>query len=310
MLSTVRTLIVISLMILLVTVTVQGQTPTPVGYRLGPDDVINIIMWDHGDLVPRPESQYTLGPGDTVEINMWPQTDFSKTVGIRPDGRISLPPIGELSVTGLTPVSLGSKVEQLFRPYLKNAHITIVVTAQKIARTNPITVFGTARTATVRPDGKISLPVLGELEVNGQTPDQVADRITRGLEQYVRNPRINVIVQEFKGKRVSVLGQVVKPGQYKLREDGGLADAVTAAGGPTFAARLQRVIILRERAGGTRVLAVNVERIFAGEDPTPDLTLQTGDIIIVPGSTAEALAELGKNVPHINIQLRMQGQVP
>ncbi len=309
LLNTIRTIVAIGITIFLVTVTASGQTPAQ-EYRLGPDDVISIVLWDYGDLVPRPEAQYTLGPGDSLEVNVWPQTDFSRTVIVRPDGRISLPPAGDLVVTGLTPASLASKVSDIFKRYLKNAQITVIVTKEKLPRTNPISVFGHTRTAIVRLDGKIDLPVVGQLDVNGQTPAQVADRITRGLEQYVRDPKVSVIVQEFKGKRVSVLGQVEKPGQYKLREDAGLAEAIAMAGGPTFAARLQRVVILRGRPESLHVITVNLERILGGQDPIPSLSLEPGDVIIVPGTIADALQDLGKKVPHIDIQIRMQGQGP
>lgn len=305
-----RAALAVLTVVLLVTAAVRGQNPRPPVYRLGPDDVIEIVVWDHGDVVSRPEGAYVLGPGDVVDITVWPQAELSKSATIRPDGRLTLSPVGEFSAGGVTPTALAAQIAARLRPYARDARVIVAVTKTKLERSNPFSVFGADRTVTVRFDGKISLPVIGDLDVNGQTPEQIATRIARDLQAYVKNPRVSVLVKEFKGTRVSVLGQVETPGQYKLREDARLVDAIAAAGGPTFAARLQTVTITTGPATAGRVVTVNLERVFKGEDPGGNLALQPGDIVFVPGTLSDAVGDLRQKAPTVQVQVTIRGVGP
>lgn len=289
----------------------KGQAPAQPQYVLGPEDAIEIVVWDHGDLVPRSEDRYTLGPGDSLDIEVWPQSDFSRKVVIGPDGQITIPPLGEFRAVGLTPVELSSRVSDQLRRYVKDARITVVVSGRKLDRSNPFQAFGRARTVAVRFDGKISLPVLDELDVSGQTPHQVAERIARGLESYVKNPRVSVIVKEFKGKRVSILGQVRNPGHYKLREETRLFEAIAIAGGHTFAADLSSILVtsIDPVSGRSRVTRINAERGLRGEDDS-NILLQPNDVIFVPGTLKQGLEALKGAVPNIQIQIQMQSTGP
>lgn len=96
----------------------KTHAPARPQYVLGPEDVVEIFVWEHGDLVQRVEPEYEIGPGDRLEIAVWPQADSSRTVTVRPDGTVSFPPYGELSAAGLTPRSLAARVLELLRAHL------------------------------------------------------------------------------------------------------------------------------------------------------------------------------------------------
>lgn len=299
------TAVVIAAVIVL---TGKTHAPAQAEYLLGPEDVLEIVVWGHGDLIQRPEPEYELGPGDGLEVVVWPQSEFSQSVKVRPDGTVSFPPSGDVAVAGLTPKRFAERIAELLRPYVKSPRVTVVVAWLKVARPNVLEIFGRSRTVQVRFDGKIGLAVLGDLEVAGMTPQQAADRIAAGLANYVKTPKVSVVVKEFKGKRVSVLGQVAAPGHYKLREPARLVEAIAVAGGTTFAARLKDVVVITGSPDAQRTIPVDLERVLRGQDPRSNILLQPNDVVFVPGTLEEALESLRKNAPNVQVQIQVPGR--
>ena len=101
-------------------------------------------------------------------------------------------------------------------------------------------------TAMVRPDGKISLPLIGELEAKGKTAKQLQQEVGQRLETYLSQPVVTVIVKEVNYPKISVLGQVHKPDVYKIRQNMTVLDAIAMAGGFTDYANRGKVIVLRK----------------------------------------------------------------
>jgi polysaccharide biosynthesis/export protein len=100
-------------------------------------------------------------------------------------------------------------------------------------------------TAMVRPDGKISLPLIGELEAKGKTAKQLQQEVSRQLETYLSQPVVTVIIKEVNYPKISVLGQVHKPDVYKIRQNMTVLDAIAMAGGFTDYANRGKVVVLR-----------------------------------------------------------------
>lgn len=121
---------------------------------------------------------------------------------------------------------------------------------------------------------------------------------------------VTVVVVKERGKRVSILGQVRNPGQYVLREQSRLADAVAVAGGPNFAADISAVFVTTGDRARPRVVRVNLERVLRGEEPESNLLLQSDDVVFVPGTVRQALESLRSVAPNIQIQIQLQGQGP
>lgn len=139
-----------------------------------------------------------------------------------------------------------------------------------------------SRTAPVRPDGKISLPLLNDIQAAGLTPMQLRDVIVKKLVEYMPNPEVSVIVREVNHFKVSVLGEVKKPGRYDFRSDATVLDAIALAGGfNDFAAR-SKIMILRNNGGATKRIPVNYNRIVAASAEQDNFVLQPGDIVLVP----------------------------
>ena len=102
----------------------------------------------------------------------------------------------------------------------------------------------------VRPDGKISLPLIGELQASGRTQAQIEAEVTQKLRQFVSDPVVNVIVKEVHSAKVSVLGEVKKPGVYPIKERATILDAIASAEGFTEYAKRGKVTVIRTTANG------------------------------------------------------------
>jgi polysaccharide export outer membrane protein len=139
-----------------------------------------------------------------------------------------------------------------------------------------------SRVLPVRPDGKISLPLIGDLQATGLTPAQLQANITKQLLNLMENPEVTVIVQETLSKRFSVVGQVAKPGSYSLNQPLTVLDALALAGGFREFAKVSKMYVLRAAAdGSTQRLPFNYKRAIKGE-VSENFSLQPRDTLVVP----------------------------
>ena len=134
-----------------------------------------------------------------------------------------------------------------------------------------------SRSLTVRPDGKISLPLAGEFQAAGVTAADLEDSITKKLTSLIQNPQVTVIVQEIKSKRFNIMGEVNRPGTYPLQSDMTVIDAVALAGGLRDFAKPKKMYVLR----GNSKIPVNYKEVIGGKLGA-NLKLQTKDTVVVP----------------------------
>jgi len=139
-----------------------------------------------------------------------------------------------------------------------------------------------SRRVTVRPDGKISLPLVQDLQAEGLTTLQLKDQITRRLKQYVQNPTVTVIISQIGSYRISVLGKVAAPGVYSINIRTTLLEAISLAGGFTEWANKRKITLMRNEGGRIKKFRINYNKIVSGKDPSQNITLQRGDTIVVP----------------------------
>jgi len=119
-----------------------------------------------------------------------------------------------------------------------------------------------SRTVVVRPDGKISMPLITELEASGKTAAQLQTEITTKLRQLVTDPVVNVIVKEVNSPKISILGEVHKPGVYSIKNKITVLDSIALAGGFTEFAKRDKVIVLRNGSSGQQRVALNLKRLL------------------------------------------------
>jgi len=165
-------------------------------------------------------SDYTIGPEDVLEITVWRNTDLSKVVAVRPDGRISLPLIGDVGAAG-------------------------------------------------------------------RTAAQLAEAIAEKLKEFKENPQVSIVVKEVNSYAIYVLGEVSKPGKYPLKSKTTLLQAITLASGFTPAAARNKIVVFRfgEQVGKDVKIKASYDDIIMRDESPQNIQLKPGDTIVVPSET-------------------------
>ncbi len=140
-----------------------------------------------------------------------------------------------------------------------------------------------SRSIPVRSDGRISLPLVGELQATGRTPLQLEQDIAGKLRNYIAEPEVTVMVQEIHSQKFNILGQVMKPGSYSLDLATTVLDAIATAGGFRDFANEKGIYILRQNPdGGETRIVFNYKKVIKGKDLQQNIKLQPRDTIVVP----------------------------
>ena len=138
------------------------------------------------------------------------------------------------------------------------------------------------RVVPVRPDGKITLPLLNDVQAAGLTPMELASAISDGLKKYINNPQVSVSVSTINSRRVYVTGEVTKPGAFPMLPNMTVLQALTSAGGFTQFAKIKSIYILRSEGGKQVKVPFNYKAVVEGKKPEENIELQTGDTVVVP----------------------------
>ncbi len=135
----------------------------------------------------------------------------------------------------------------------------------------------------VRPDGKISLPLVGDVSVEGFTPNELQEVLATKLQAFIANPEVAVTVQEVKSRKFNVLGEVQHPGSYSLAQPVRVLDAIGMAGGFRDFAKVTKIYVLRRSSSGDNArLPFNYKEVIKGDDAGQNVQLEPGDTVVVP----------------------------
>jgi len=135
---------------------------------------------------------------------------------------------------------------------------------------------------TVRPDGRISLPLVNELQAAGLTPDQLRDQIAKAAAKFVDDPTITVVVKQINSRKVFITGQVAKPGAYTLNKPISVLQLISMAGGLLEFAKKKDIVIARTESGEQHTLKFNYKDVLQGKNLAQNIQLKPGDTVLVP----------------------------
>ena len=138
------------------------------------------------------------------------------------------------------------------------------------------------RSVPVRPDGKISLPLINDVQAAGLTPQQLAASITEKLRKFLTDPQVTVIVSQINSQKIYITGEVARAGAFQLTPGMTVLQAITSAGGFTAYANTKGIYVLREESGQQQKIRVNYKRLVKGQAIDQNIILETGDTIVVP----------------------------
>ena len=138
------------------------------------------------------------------------------------------------------------------------------------------------RTVPVRPDGKISLPLLNDVQAAGRTALELREVLAQQLAEYIPSPEVSVIVSDVRSFKVSVIGEVVRPARYELKSWTTVLDVLALAGGFTQFATRSRIVILRPNGKAMTRIPFNYNKVISTGGEHENIYLQNGDIVLVP----------------------------
>ncbi len=198
---------------------------------------------------------------------MWGQAADSNQSGAAPDAAV-------------TTASLAQPAQDANAPRKDD---TYVIGDDDVLAINVWKELELTRVVTVRSDGRISLPLAGEVQAAGRTPPQLEQEITNRLRAFITDPQVTVIVQEIKSQKFNILGQVVKPGSYPFTTGMTVVDAVATAGGFKDFAKRKSIYVLRQNPGGgeTRI-PFNYDKFIKVKKRIQNIQLEPGDTVVVP----------------------------
>ncbi len=140
-----------------------------------------------------------------------------------------------------------------------------------------------SRSIPVRSDGKISLPLAGEIQATGRTPLGLEREIASKLQAYISEPEVTVMVTQINSQKFNILGQVARPGAFSLTNSPTVLDAIAIAGGFRDFAKKKAIYVLRQNPGGAETrIPFNYNEVIKGKKSAQNIKLQPRDTIVVP----------------------------
>jgi polysaccharide biosynthesis/export protein len=134
----------------------------------------------------------------------------------------------------------------------------------------------------VRPDGKISLPLLNDVQAGGLTPEELRQRVTEEAKRFVEDPTASIVVKQINSRKVFVTGEVEKPGTYPLSGPTTVLQLIAAAGGLKEYAAKEKIVVLRREGGREVNFRFNYKQVIQQKNPAQNIELKPGDTIVVP----------------------------
>ena len=153
------------------------------------------------------------------------------------------------------------------------------------------------RTAFIELSGKITYPLIGDIQVSGMSIFQVRDKIRDELKKYIIDPQVSVDVVTIRSQKVIVLGEVNNPGLFNLDIPLSTLEAISRAGGFTLDAKKKNVLLIRGGLKNPQIMTLNIDRIFSEHDIAQNIYLQNGDILYVP---ATFIANISRYFEHLS----------
>jgi polysaccharide export outer membrane protein len=237
-------------------------------YILGPGDVLGVQ-------VQRPPGAYRLSEGDVISVSVQRFPDLSFQAAINPEGNIVAPLLGTLPLQGLTLTQAQTKISSGLNNYVVNPIIVVSLAGQRP---------GLNFQAAISPEGNILVPQVGTLSLQGLTVEEAQEKIRLSLSKILVEPMVAVSLVGVRPVRVTVSGEVFRPGIYPVNSSTPTAtDVLLVAGGSTMMADLRQVTIRRQLIDGSVVSqTVDLYSPLQNGSAPPNLRLQDGDAIVIP----------------------------
>ncbi|MEJ5300406.1 MAG: polysaccharide biosynthesis/export family protein [Thermodesulforhabdaceae bacterium] len=263
-------------------------------YTLAPGDVLEIIYHATAE---REVEDYRLRVDDKIEVEIAFHPDMNRVHVVRPDGRITLPLKGEIMAVGKTPDELAKEIATVYSDVFKKPAVTVRVQeyASKVWELRTAlqtTERGQAKKIIVAPDGYVYLPYVGGVKAAGKTVRDLQEDINESYKKKFGSITVSVLLDEVKGNKVFVFGEVNRPGMFPLGYPVTVVQVLSMAGGPRRTGDLSQVkVLFWDDNLKSVVRTVNVKQISDKGKLEKEFILPKNSVVYVPKTTAAKIGE-------------------
>jgi len=254
-------------------------------YQIGPGDVLEIIYQLRS--VGQADA-YRLAIQDEISVKFLLTPQYDRQTFVQSDGKIRLPLVGDVQVVGKTTAEVEEELTEKYSVYLKDPVIELALektnyAIEELKRAITTAPRGQSRLEPVRPDGYISLPLIGDVLVGGRTVPQASESVVQKYRELgVVDIDVTVVLLEVKSTQVYVLGEVGNPGSVVLSGNQDVWRTIGEAGGFTPEADRSHVVVVKSTAEGESRHVVNFEAWRSGQDMGQTVAVERGDVVFVP----------------------------
>ncbi len=268
-------------------------------YRIGAGDVLEVVYNIRYESSP---GEYRLEVQDKVSITLPYYPQFNSTGLVRTDGKITVPLVGDIQAESKTPRELTAILNKEYGKYLENPSITVAleefnVKIDELRKAITTAARGQSKIAPVAPDGRIALPIIGNVQAEGYTLSQMDKMVNEKYSRYIRNLDATMILAEIHHPKFYIFGEVERQGPHEMPSAMSLLDGISAAGGLKKTAYIKEVVIFRSD-GLERPIALKVDLQPALEQgyTYADLRLKPADIVFVPKSKLDKFDDMVEKI--------------
>ncbi|MEI6562931.1 MAG: polysaccharide biosynthesis/export family protein [bacterium] len=271
-------------------------------YKVVPGDVLDVLY--HVSPQVDMQSGFKLAADQQVSVKFVNLPELNEIQIVRPDGRITLPYIGDVVVSGMTVEDLTKELKSRYSKTLKSPELYVTVpdfraNLREFKADLHTAPRGLSRLVTVRPDGFVTFAMLGDVFAAGRTIPEINAAINTLYKQVMSGLSADLFLETHAGSRVYVMGEVTTPGAYNILKPITVQEAITLAGSPLYSAKLSDVVVVRKR--GDKMIATKVDayRPLAMRKHSQFFYLQPDDIVYVPKRTITRLSDFSKDIAGI-----------
>lgn len=276
----------------------QGVYPSELDlfqeYRISPGDVLDVLFQIHSW---SPAKDFKIDMGYTVNVKFLGTPELDQVQTVLPDGTIVLPYIGKILVTGKTIEALTEELKERYKSILRRPEIYVVVpefqTRIKELKADLHTApRGLSRLVTVRPDGYVTFPLIGDVFAAHRTIPELNKILNEKYDRVLAGLHVDLFLEKTSGSIVYVLGEVYKPGGYSIAKPISVLEAIALAGSFTDKACLDSIAIFRKHERKIVARVLDLTKVFSLSQDSEFFYLRPDDVIYVPKRSVSTLAQL------------------
>ena len=270
-------------------------------YRILPGDVLDVLYqvrtWKQQD-------HFRLAIDHVVSVKFVNLPELNETQRVRPDGKITLPYLGELPVVGKTVAELTRELKGKYSPILKSTELYVLVpefhsAIRELKQDLHTAPRGLSRLTTVRPDGFATFAMVGDIKVAGRTVPDVSHELNEKYSEILPGLGTDLFLHQSAGGRVYILGEVARPDSYQISRPTSVMEALAMAGSWLPTASIRNIVLVRRHEDKMLGTRIDLRQVSQLKENSSFFYLKPDDIVYVPRSQLSRWADIAREVQQV-----------